>query len=220
MIFLDMDGTVCESRQKISKEMKELLSGLNVAIISGASKEQMREQLDGLDCIILAQSGNDTPIWRNELNDDEKEEAYEHMIKITDLQGDMLEDRGCQMTLSLVGHHAPIRKKKIFDPDASIRKELLKSWPFFSETLTCQIAGTTCLDYTRKNGKKGNNIDRWIIENGLDKDECIYYGDALFPGGNDESVIGIIKTVAVSGPDDLLKKLNENRTVQKNCRKV
>ena len=42
-----------------------------------------------------------------------------------------------------------------------------------------------------------------------DINECIYFGDSLFPGGNDETVIGIIDTVAVQNhrhTHDILKE--------------
>ena len=42
---------------------------------------------------------------------------------------------------------------------------------------------------------------------GWKKEECVYFGDMLFPGGNDESVIGVIDTEAVENPDDTLNIL-------------
>ena len=41
------------------------------------------------------------------------------------------------------------------------------------------------------------------------KDECVYYGDALIPGGNDESVIGVIETIPVVNHRDTYRKLQE-----------
>lgn len=210
IIFLDMDGTVCESRQKITPAVKAALEAQKcpILVISGASREQMTYQLDGLSCTILAQSGNDTPLWQNKLTLREKNEAVAHYKKFftTEPIGCM-EDRGCQMALSFIGHKANPERKKNFDPKQKIRQAILKQHPFKSKTLTVRIAGTTCLDYTKKNGTKGENIKRWIKHYGLNKKDCIYYGDALFKGGNDESVIGVIKTIAVKDPADLLKKL-------------
>lgn len=209
IIFADLDGTICESRQKISKEMKKALSSLNPIVISGASREQMEYQLDGLKCTILAQSGNDTPLWQNKLTEEEITEIYQHICKLQTVKFDMIENRGCQIAFSLIGHHALKDKKANFDPNRKIRKFLLDREPFKSKTLLCKIAGTTCFDYTRKNGTKGKNIARWIKENKLNKKDCIYFGDALFKGGNDESVIGVIKCVDVVSPQDLLKKIKK-----------
>lgn len=205
-IFMDMDGTVCESRQIISDEMRDFLNGLNknIFVISGASREQMEKQLKGLNCTILAQSGNDTPRWKHKLNFQEKIEIHTHIAKImmhynqyfNKPHREMVEDRGCQITLSLVGHNADIELKKIFDPDKRRRKRILHKIPFESSGLTATIAGTTCIDYTRVGGDKGGNLKKWIKD--LDVDTCIYFGDNLQYGGNDYSVVGVMKTIPVT----------------------
>ena len=212
-IFLDMDGTVCESRQDISEEMFERLLELkmkhDIVVISGAEKERMLKQLKGLPVYIMAQSGNETKIWNNKLSEEEIAEIYRHADRIRHIEPDMLDNRGCQVALSLTGHHAPLEVKQKFDPDGSIRTKILQDIPFESETLECRVAGTTCLDYTSKKGTKGKNIKRiiesfdWIGEN------CVYFGDKLMKGGNDESVVGVIDTIAVENPTDLLNKLKE-----------
>lgn len=215
-IFCDMDGTICKSRQVISKETKEVLSKLpQFAVISGASRQQMEKQLDGLPCLILAQSGNDTDLWQNTLTEKEKKEILEHIDKVKqwaepyDDKVVLLEDRNCQISYSFRGMDAPADYKARFDPDKKLRQFILQEYPFNSETLKCLIGGTTCFDYIRKDGDKGHNIERYIKEKGLIKEDCIYYGDALFPGGNDESVVGIIKCVEVKDPEDLMEKLNK-----------
>ena len=212
--IFDMDGTVCESRQLISKDMERKLLKLatnnkDVFIISGASEEQMEKQIPSFYFQFLSQSGNFTPLWKNYLSHKEEGEIMTHIVSLMPIKRGMIENRGCQISLSLTGHNAPIEKKKNFDKDQQIRKNLLKAHPFKSQTLTCRIAGTTCIDYTSKNGTKGKNIKRLIKEMGWNKNECIYFGDALYKGGNDETVIGVIKTVKVSGPQDLLKKLDK-----------
>lgn len=209
-LFFDMDGTICPSRQKISKEMKEQLSKLgNIFVISGASREQMEYQLDGLSCTILAQSGNHTPLWENRLTKKEAEEVYKHANKIISVNPNMIEHRGCQIAFSLTGHNAPLEIKGKYDPDRKKRKAILKKYPFKSKTLICRIAGTTCLDYTRKDGTKGKNLQKWIKQNKFKKKDCIYFGDALFKGGNDETVIGVMKTIKVDSPESLLLKLKD-----------
>lgn len=209
--IFDMDNTICESRQKITPSMKKRLLRLGkIIVISGASREQMEYQLDGMNCTILAQSGNDTPLWKNKLSEKEKEEIWNHITSIpTSFDYAWVQDRGCQLSLSLTGHEANLNKKKRFDPKQKKRKNLLEMWPFKSENLMVSIAGTTCFDYTRKEGTKGKNISRWIKHKRLSKRECIYFGDALFKGGNDETVIGVIDTEIVTNPKDLLIKIKK-----------
>lgn len=216
-IFLDMDGTVCDSKQVIKYDMLKKLNNMaqDVIVISGQSIEHMDHQLATLKCTRMPQSGNIMPMWQYPLSKAETVEIYCHMTKLRNIfrkyfswkRIDYIENRGCQISLSFQGHGATYQDKMQFDPVHGKRKEVLKICPFIHPDLECTIAGTTCLDYTRKDGKKGNNIARYIDYMKWDKAECIYFGDALFRGGNDESVIGVIETVDVSDPLDLLEKL-------------
>lgn len=210
-LFFDMDGTITESRQDISIEMFRKLAKLkqDIIVISGAEIERMKKQLSNLPVFYMAQSGNDTKFWNDKLTDKELKEIYKHADKIIYIKADMLQNRGCQVSLSLVGHNADMEIKKKFDPDGTLRVDLLKEFPFESETLECRVAGTTCLDYTRKNGTKGKNIERLINYFKWKKEDCVYFGDKLMKGGNDESVVGVMDTVAVANPTDLLLKLSK-----------
>lgn len=216
--FFDMDGTITESRFLIAKEMVDTLHKLpNVLVISGASKSQMIEQIKGLNCHMLAQSGNDTTKWTNKMSKKQSQEVLKHIVDIMHFHGlrekditkDMIEDRGGQIAFSFLGHHADRELKKIFDPTMSKRKNILSWVPFTSKTIEVKIGGTTCLDYVKKGCTKGDNIKRWIQEQGWEKDECIFFGDGLMEGGNDESVIGVIQTVKVANPKELLGALQD-----------
>lgn len=181
-------------------------------VISGASLPQMEVQLAGLECTLMPQSGNFMPMWRNTLSKADLVEIYAHMSSIRVVfpkhfnitRKDHIDNRGCQTSLSFTGHGADYNEKISFDPKHKIRKHILDEIPFKHLTLDCTIAGTTCFDYTRKDCKKGNNIKRYIEHMNWSPNECIYFGDALFKGGNDESVIGVIDTFEVSGPYELL----------------
>lgn len=207
MKFFDLDGTITESKQKITSKMKKKLSKLDVIVISGASRKQMEYQLDGLPCTILAQNGNDAPFWQNKLSIKEKEEIHNHIRKYGVMISTLVDDRGCQISYSLIGHDNDHNIKKNFDPNHIIRKAILKQHPFKSKNLTVKIGGTTCFDYVQKKGTKGDNLKRWLKENKISAKDCVYYGDSLFKGGNDESVKGVMRTIPVKNPKDLLSKL-------------
>lgn len=221
-LFFDMDGTVTPSRSKIDPKMKELLARLpaTIAIISGSHNDQMDFQIDGLPVIRMGQNGNHVihpergELWYDKLTDAEKEEimthanevwaACDHTIPDPD---DIFEDRGSQISLSLYGHHADPAEKKAFDGDFAKRRALLERFPFHSDNVEAKLGGSTCIDYFRKGRNKGYNINRLIKHMGWSKEECIFFGDALFPGGNDETVIGMIDTIAVVDPEDCYHKL-------------
>ncbi len=211
MIFLDMDNTICESRQVISPQMKEALEKLgDIVVISGGTKERIEQQLDGLKCEILAQSGNETPYWYNKLTEGELKKIYAHINSLKNWwepfsdKVELIQNRDCQVSLSLAGHDAPMDYKKRFDPERLFRRWLLMEYPFKEENLKCAIGGTSCLDYTK--ASKGENLKRYLKLKRLKAENCIYYGDSLFPGGNDESVIGVMPTIQVSNPQELLEK--------------
>lgn len=223
-LFFDMDGTVTPSRNKISDVMKDFLSTVpqTVGIISGSHNDQMDWQMDGLSVIRMGQNGNHVidptlgELWFDKLTVPEKEEIMLHanavwkacIHEVPD-ENDLFEDRGSQISLSIYGHHADTVEKKACDGDFAKRKALLEQIPFESSTLEVKMGGSTCLDYFKKGKNKGFNIARLLTEKGWDPDECIFFGDALFSGGNDETVIGVIQTVEVKDDVDCLEKLKE-----------
>jgi len=223
-LFFDMDGTVTPSRSKIHPDMKAFLASVDqtVSIISGSHNDQMHFQMDGLEIIKMGQNGNHAidhsgeELWFDKLHSAEKEEVKLHTDIIWNActhdvpdENDLFEDRGSQISLSLYGHNADPAEKKACDGDFVKRKELLEQFPFQSKTVEVKMGGSTCLDYFRKGRNKGYNIARLLEEKGWSKDECIFFGDALFPGGNDETVIGVIETVHVLDDMDCLRKLQE-----------
>jgi HAD superfamily hydrolase (TIGR01484 family) len=218
-LFFDMDNTLTRSRTRIEPRMKELLehTGCDIVVVSGQSSDAIRTQVDGLACYVLGQNGNDAwhtdeQLWYDPLTAQERAEISAHIAStkrswdVPD-ENDLVEDRGCSICYSLLGHHAPIELKEAFDPDQVKRLGMLHDHPLNSETVDAKIAGTTTIDYFRKGHNKGFNIARLCEYKDWNLDNCIYFGDALFPGGNDETVIGIIDTVSVKNHEDTYEKL-------------
>jgi phosphomannomutase len=234
--FFDMDGTLTQSRAPISDDMLGALQGLvshpvsaDVVIVSGASLEQIDKQVGKVAnfCFKLAQNGNDAystgheELWRKTLPWDLKfwifKWIYESLYytcemrewqtwPITNVE-DLVEDRGCQISFSIIGHHAPIKEKRAFDPDHVKRKELLRDRPWTEPHILVAIGGTTCLDFYRRN--KGMNVATLMTEMKWKPEECVYIGDALFEGGNDESVMGVIDCMDTSGPENTIKIIED-----------
>lgn len=212
-IFADLDNCICESRQVISKEMKKAIS-FPLVVISGAEVNRIEKQMDGVPCVMLAQNGNHAPAWFNKLTKKEEKEILNHVRKIAKIEvlpinKETVENRGCQISFSFTGHNADINWKKRFDPSKEYRNSILEKVPFKSKSLIVKIAGTTCLDYNKKNTLKGDNLKRYMKLHNLKKKDCIYFGDAFGKGENDESVKGVMTCVAVKDPADLLDKLQK-----------
>jgi len=225
-IFFDLDDTLTRSKTEIAPamfyELLALARGVPVIIVSGATRWQIEKQIPHVALLpramILAQNGNDASgtdgnlLWRAELASAEKQEILEHVRAAADRMGTpvnpaTLEDRGCQISLSFVGHNAPREEKVRFDPDRSRRRDLLAALPFRSNICTVAIGGTTCLDYTRCGAQKGDNVRRLMEKQGWQS--ALYVGDALVPGGNDESVIGVCATRQVAGLRETLALIRE-----------
>lgn len=223
-LFFDMDQTIAPSRQRILTEMYEYLTALpqDIIVVSGSSIEQMPHQLGDLHSFRLGQNGNHaiapdgTELWYTPLTETHRTEILDHINEVVEIlehelnhEWSPIEDRGAQITFSPIGNTAPVDLKKTYDPDRSKRLSLLDKIPFASEDLVVKIGGSTSLDYIHKDRHKGTNVKKLIDFMKWNKDECIYFGDGLYPGGNDEAVIGVIETVLVEDHLDCYEKLKE-----------
>ncbi len=217
-----MDMTIAPSRQPILPEMYELLSTTkqDIIIVSGQEVEKIQWQSNNLPAIVMGQNGNHAvdragnELWNIPLEPHHRDQILDHISEIVELldhelrhDWNPIEDRGAQITFSPLGNTAPVDLKKHYDPDRKKRESLLSRIPFASEELIVKIGGSTSLDYIHKDRHKGTNVQKLINLLGWNKDECIYYGDGLFPGGNDEAVIGVIDTVLVEDHNDTYNRL-------------
>ncbi len=223
-LFFDLDDTVTLSRSRIDDDMHECMRSLphDLVIISGARADQIRAQVGDLNLYVLGQNGNEafqtdqSELWREVLSPTHEAFIREHIEQLRSVtehavidHNDLVEHRGAQISYSLIGHHEDVTRKKAFDPDRAKRLALLSQVPFENDEVEVRIGGTTCFDYFLKGKHKGHNVARLIQDRGWDKDACLYFGDALFPGGNDEAVIGVIDTVPVTDHRDTFAKLTQ-----------
>jgi len=228
-LFFDMDGTISLARSKITSEMKLMLesfmnNGVDIIVISGSHNEQMKFQTEDLAIIKMGQNGNHAihpthgELWCDIMTEQQKENITAHTKAIwaecshtVPNEDDLFEDRGSQISFSLYGHNADVQEKKAFDGNFEKRKALLQKVPYTSDETEVKIGGSTTFDYIKKGKNKGYNVAKIIEHYEWNKDECLFYGDALFPGGNDETVVGVIETIEVKDEEDCLEKLRELR---------
>jgi HAD superfamily hydrolase (TIGR01484 family) len=218
--FFDVDNTLTRSKSPIEPDHEDILVTLaqmaNVIVVSGSSEKNIWGRLTDASkghYFSLTQNGNRafdkdrTLMWERLLSDSQKdavtrfvELARAHTPTVVPDENDLLEDRGCQMAFSFIGQHADIALKEQFDPDFSKRRAVLDDLRAEVERLDREhgleitIGGTTNLDIYLKGKNKGHNARELIIRNGWLPDECLYIGDALFPGGNDATVVGVMET--------------------------
>ncbi len=231
--FFDLDNTLTRSRSHITPEhaviLKTLSERAHVIVVSGATRAQQALQLEpelANGYFSLGQNGNSalapdgSPLWDRKLSTTQKSAVIgliskmkDHLQLVVKDEHDLIEDRGSQISYSLIGHHEDIAKKEAFDPDHAKRLELLRIFESDVQKLSEEHAieirsgGTTCLDIFEKGKNKGFNCKALIERMNWREEDCLYIGDALFPGGNDETVIGIIPTRAVQNPQETFSYL-------------
>lgn len=215
-LFLDLDNTLTETRQVISPEMSLALNRLKqqIIIVSGAELDRIKQQVPKTpkNTVYMTQNGNLTIQYNKILINNKlrnKEEIHKHIIRlcldmnISLYYDSMVEDRGNQVSFSLIGHDKPLKEKKKFDPKRLIRTDLLDRLPFKNAL----IGGSTSIDYIPKT--KGQNILKYIKDNKIKVSDCLYIGDALEGYGNDATVVGVIPTYQVKSPLETLNLIKE-----------
>ncbi len=129
---------------------------------------------------------------------------YKHPKKI---HGDLIEDRGSQVTFSALGQEAPLDlkeewKKKHTDLKLKIAKALQKKLPNFE----VRAAGFTSIDVTKKGIDKEYGIKQIRKYLKVPFGQMLFVGDALFPGGNDSAALRTsVPCIHVNGPEDTKK---------------
>ncbi len=124
--------------------------------------------------------------------------------------GEIVEDRGSQITFSGLGQSAPYELKKDWDPDMKIRsniiKELIKKIPQYE----IKIGGSTSIDIVKAGINKAFGVKKLLEHLRLEADQAVFFGDALFEGGNDYSVASTdVLCVSVAGPEETVEVLKK-----------
>ena len=98
--------------------------------------------------------------------------------------GDVIEDRGSQITLSALGQQAPLEEKKKWDLDFIKRKKIKAVLDTLIPEFSVRLGGATSVDVTQHGIDKAYGIRklRDILQYRF---QMVFIGDALFPGGND-----------------------------------
>jgi len=208
----------------------ELLTKTKVAVISGASFKQFEKQfLKNLNCandklsklFIVPTNGSTlykyeqnkwTQVYEETLPEGDRnkiQQAFKSAISDADIAppehiyGELIEDRGTQITYSALGQEAPIDLKESWDPDHKKRKKIVKALLVYIPEFEISIGGTTSIDVTKKGIDKAYGVQKIEKSLNINKNNMLFIGDAIFPGGNDYSAKETgIKTIQVSGPEE------------------
>lgn len=209
-----------------------LLDRTTVAVISGGNFAQFEAQLvarleaAGLDESSLErlhllptcgtryerrEGGAWRTIYRESLSAEERdaaltalrEEAERLGLWESKTWGEILEDRGSQVTFSALGQRAPVAVKQAWDPDGAKKNALRAAVADRLPGLEVRSGGSTSVDITRRGIDKAYGMKKLAEQTGIPLSEMLFVGDRLDPDGNDYPVKALgVPCHAVAGWED------------------
>lgn len=198
--------------------IKKLLELKKVCIISGGNFEQFEKQFLSVlgdansyninNLIILPTSGSQVYEYssaegkwlqtsRSPLDQNLKAKALRLLNKVIndpeygilpDPFGEIIEDRDTQISFSARGQLAPLEDKMSWDPTIEKRKKIKAFLDRELPEMSVVIGGVSTIDLLQKGFNKAVGLDLLLKKLNLHKDDLLFVGDGVFPGGNDYSV--------------------------------
>ena len=132
-----------------------------------------------------------------------REEAERLGLWETETWGDVLEDRGSQVTFSALGQRAPVEAKQQWDPSGEKKNRLRAAVAARLPELEVRSGGSTSVDITRRGIDKAYGMKKLAEHTGIALDDMLFVGDRLDPDGNDYPVKALgVPCHAVEGWED------------------
>lgn len=211
--------------------LRDLLRTYQVCVISGGMFKQFEQQLlDRLDVSpqqlsklhimptsgtkyfrfdqrdlrwVLQYSEDLAPADRDEIIDVLSAGAKALGYWETEPDGNVIEDRGSQITFSALGQQARPEKKYAWDPD-DVKKKALRDYAAQRlPDLEVHVGGTTSVDVTRAGIDKAYGMRKLMEILDMTIDDILFFGDKLGEGGNDYPVKAMgIDSIAVRDSRD------------------
>jgi phosphomannomutase len=212
----------------MAARLRDLLSIYEVCVISGGTFGQFKLQvIDRLDVSqeqmsrlhIMPTSGTKyfrfddrNLVWVSQYSEDLAPEKRAEIVAVltagakrlgyweAEPYGDIIEDRGSQITFSALGQEAPAEKKYAWDPDGVKKRSLRDYAAQRLPGLEVRVGGTTSVDVTEAGIDKAYGMRKLMTVLELTSDDILFFGDKLDEGGNDYPVKAMgIDTIAVKG---------------------
>lgn len=230
MIF-DLDGTLAPSKQVMLSEMASVFARLTrvlpTGVISGGSFQQFSRQL--LDPLaehdfypqqlhLLPTCGTRYYLfadgdWRAQyvlkMAPEQVRKARRVIEEVArslgywceNPAGEIIENRGSQLTYSALGQQAAREAKDAWDPSGAKRAELAARAGKLLPELTVLSGGSTSVDITMRGIDKAYGVEKFLAQTELEPTEVLFVGDRLDPDGNDYPAVRTgVQTRATSGP--------------------
>ncbi len=202
---------------RMGELLVQLLKKYDVCIISGGKYEQFKKQvIDRLEATprelsrmhLMPTCGTRyyrydelEDAWKIQYAEDLTEDQKKKIISVLESSaketglwaekpyGDIIEDRGSQVTYSALGQLAPAEEKyKWAEENAEAKQVLRKRIADQLPELEVRLGGTTSVDVTRIGIDKAYGMQKLIETLDISKDDILFIGDKLQEGGNDYPV--------------------------------
>lgn len=132
-----------------------------------------------------------------------EEEARRLGLWETRPYGEIVEDRGSQVTFSALGQHAPVGAKSAWDPTGTKKNALRAAVAARLPELEVRSGGSTSVDITERGIDKAYGMKRLVEQTGIPLDDMLFVGDRLDVDGNDYPVLAMgVPCKAVAGWED------------------
>jgi phosphomannomutase len=238
LFAFDVDGTLSLSRSQIDSEMADLLKKLlelkQVAIITGGAFADIEKQiLVGIgenearnkNLTLLPTNGGGLWAYDNswqelsthKLTTEEKNkittaiqevDQSDPELKNNISYGHEIQDRDSQITYAALGDKAPQNLKSAWDPDLEKRIKIQQAIKDRLPEFEVKIGGKTSIDITPLGMDKAYAIEKLIKHFKLNKEDILFFGDAVYENGNDYPVFEMgIETIKVINPDETKERL-------------
>ncbi len=213
LVVFDLDGTLAQSKSSLDAEMATLLNQLlchiKVSVISGGDWAQFQKQVLSYlasderlkNLSLLPTCGTQfyrykkgweklyaedfTSEQENNIISSLKKAIEQSGLKPENVWGEVIQNRGSQITFSALGQEAPLKEKVKWDPDFTKRKKMKAILDTLIPEFSVRLGGSTSIDVTKLGIDKSYGIKKLRDILGIAIEEMIFIGDALFPGGND-----------------------------------
>lgn len=223
---------------EMAEVLCKILERYYLVIVSGGAYPQFEKQfLSGFSCpkellknlYLFPTMGStcfvydlETDKWKQLYNEQFTEEEKTQIINalnesiaesgldLSSPYGDIIEDRGSQITFSGRGQDAPIEVKVVWDKNQVKRKKLVELLKEKIPQFEIGIGGTTSIDITKKGIDKAYAINKITALLGIKEEDIEFIGDALYKSGNDEPVKKTnVDFIQEDGPDETLSFLRQ-----------
>ena len=244
LIVFDLDGTLAPTKSVMDREMgklmKRLLMAKRVAVIGGGKYQLFQEQFINelmvpkplLKNLFLFPTTSTAfyryanswkKVYSHQLSKSErakikqtfqkvfKEIGYSHPRKV---YGQVIEDRGTQITFSALGQDV-VRvlgkkgiglKEKWKKENTPVKMKIAKLMAKYLPNFEVRAAGHTSVDVTKKGIDKAYGLKQIEKHLHVKIRDMLFIGDAIFPGGNDYAVVKTgVDYIPVKDPQETKK---------------